>query len=403
VSGPEPTAPVAAAGWRYPDDEPGRDRRIDFLRGVVLAVLLIAHFEYFSLFSLLAWERVGLITGAEGFVILSGFVLGMIHRRTLVETGWRVSVGKLLQRAAQLYRVHTFIILSIGLLMLVPFIDASAVTTFVDRAAAKAYPLYPPVGADSLPLWLAKAFTLQMGPHQVQILGLYVVLMALSPFALFLLHHGWTRWLLGLSWVLYFFNVATPSMPTHAQFEYAFPLLTWQLVYVHGMAAGYHRDRLLAFFQGRWGRPVIGLAVVVFLASLFLAQNATNPFLPAWAHLSVVPPETFNTWYGLYFQKNTLGLGRLLNYAAALVVAYGLLTIAWKPLDRAFGWYFVPIGQATLYVFIVHVYLVLVVTQVAKMGLAPVHILAHTALHAALLAIVWLMVRFKVLYRWIPR
>jgi fucose 4-O-acetylase-like acetyltransferase len=63
----------------------------------------------------------------------------------------------------------------------------------------------------------------------------------------------------------------------------------------------------------------------------------------------------------------------------------------------------VPIGQATLYVFIVHVYLVLVVTQVAKMGLAPVHILAHTALHAALLAIVWLMVRFKVLYRWIPR
>ena len=31
--------------------------------------------------------------------------------------------------------------------------------------------------------------------------------------------------------------------------------------------------------------------------------------------------------------------------AAALVVAYGLLTVCWKPLDRAFGWYFVPTGM----------------------------------------------------------
>lgn len=401
----EPTsAPVSAWGPNgYPPDAPGRDLRIDFLRGVVLAVLLMVHFEYFSLFNLVAWERVGLIAGAEGFVILSGFVLGMIHRRTLEQAGWHDSVTRLLKRAGQLFRVHTGIILSIGLLMLVPFLDVTALTTYTDRGSGQIYPLFAPVGADPFPLWLAKVFTLKMGPHQVQILGLYVVLLALSPLALFMFRQGWTRFFLGLSWVLYFLYAVQPLMPTQAQFEYAFPLLAWQLIFFHGMAAGYHRDRLAALFAGRWGKPVIALAVVIFLACLFLAQNATNPFLPAWAHLSLVPPDTFNWLYGAYFQKNTLGLGRLLNYAAALIVGYGLLTVAWRPLDRAFGWYFIPVGQATLYVFIVHIYLILIVTQFVKPGLAPTHFWANTALHAAMLAAIWLMVRFKVLYRWIPR
>jgi hypothetical protein len=51
----------------------------------------------------------------------------------------------------------------------------------------------------------------------------------------------------------------------------------------------------------------------------------------------------------------------------------------------------------------VHVYLILIVTQFVKPGLGQTHVWAHTALHAAMLAAVWLMVRFKVLYRWIPR
>lgn len=399
----EHVVPAWRRRWAYTPEAGTRDLRVDFMRGVVMTVLLVVHFEVFSIFSLFAWERFGLIAGAEGFVILSGLVLGMVHRRTIAEQGWHTSVSKLIKRAAQLWRVNVFVIVSIGLLALLPFLDASAVTTFVDRGSGQVYPLYPAHGADPWPLWLAKAVCLKMGPHEMQILGLYVVLLALSPPALFMMRQGWTRYWLGFCWVVYFFNIAQPSMPTGTQFEYAFPLLTWQLIYFHGLAAGYHRDRVEAFFAGRWGRWAIAASLLVFLACLFLAQNATNPFLPPWAHLRLVPVSTFDALYAAYFQKNTLGLGRLLNYAAALVTAFTVLTIFWKPIHRALGWFFIPIGQATLYVFIVHVYLILAVTQVVKFGLAPTHTLAHTLLHAGVLAVVWLMVRFKVLYRWIPR
>jgi hypothetical protein len=44
-----------------------RDLRIDFLRGVVMFILIIVHVEFFSLYNLVAWERIGLISGGEGF------------------------------------------------------------------------------------------------------------------------------------------------------------------------------------------------------------------------------------------------------------------------------------------------------------------------------------------------
>lgn len=379
-----------------------RDLRIDFMRGVVLCVLLVVHFEVFSLLTFLAWERFGLIAGAEGFVILSGTVLGMVHRRTLAVHGWQASLTKLFNRAAQLYRVNVSVIASIALLALLPFLNLHEVMTFTDRGSGQVFPLYPPA-ADPLPMWIAKIASLKATPHQIQILGLYVFLLALCPVGLWLMKDGRTKLMLGLSWFLYFFNVVEPHRLTGAQFEYAFPLLTWQLLFFHGLAVGYHWEAVTRFFKTRAGKAVIAMSFVLFLVFLFLAQNTPNPALPAYSRLSVVPPDLFNTWYGLYFRKDTLGLGRLLNYAAALVVAFTVLTKFWKPIDKVLGWFFIPLGQATLYVFIVHVYLILIVTQWVKFGQGTDHLGVNTLLHVAVLATLWLMVRFQVLFRWIPR
>ena len=400
--GPLPERPPGAAGTRYDGEAGARDLRIDFLRGLVMATLLVVHVEVFSAFSLLAWERAGLISGAEGFVILSGLVIGMVQRQTLAREGRQAAVDKLLARAAQLWRVNVAVIGAIALVLLfVPFLDAAAVTTFTDRGAQKVYDLYPK-GAPP-PTWIAKAAVLQMGPHQIQILGLYVVLLAASPLAIFAFSRGKTRYVLGLSWLLYCLNVASPMRPTLAQFEYGFPLLAWQLLWFHGMAVGWHREAVLAFFEGPRGRVALAIAVGAFGACFFVAQNHTNPFAPAWAQIRVLPAPVFDWLYAEFFHKNGLGLGRLLNDAAALVVAYAALTRWWRPLHRAFGWFFVPIGQATLYVFVVHVFLILAITQVWPFGLDQGRWIANTALHAGVLAAVWLMVRFRVLYRWIPR
>ncbi|HYO74404.1 MAG TPA: OpgC domain-containing protein, partial [Archangium sp.] len=120
-----------------------RDLRIDFLRGLVMLVLVVIHLEVVSLLTFLAWERVGLISGGEGFVILSGVVLGMVSRKRVETQGWAYSVSRLVDRAVQLYRVNVAIVISIALLSLVPLLDTTEVRSFTDRFADKTWPLFP--------------------------------------------------------------------------------------------------------------------------------------------------------------------------------------------------------------------------------------------------------------------
>jgi hypothetical protein len=344
-----------------------------------------------------------MISGGEGFVLLSGVVLGMVSANRIRRDGWRSASLKLVERAFQLYRVHITLIIIVALMAAFSGTLAHELITFTDRGSGTVYPVYP---ADGAPLmhWAASIVTLKAGPHQVQVLGLYVCMMLVAPLALALLAGGRTRALLVVSWILYFSNVLNPRMPTGAQFEYAFPLLTWQVLFLHGLAIGFHRARILAFFRTRAGTFTLVACVVIAAACAMFAQGTTNPLLPSWARFDLWPAGLYNDTWGGWAQKNTLGMLRLVNYGAFLVVAYALLSRWWRLFDRALGWFLIPIGQATLYVFILHIFVVAAASMIIPFGFgrgdSP---LAGTLLHTAELAVLWTMVRFKVLYRWIPR
>lgn len=391
-------------GWAYIDTNDDRDLRIDMIRGLVMLVLVTVHIEIFSLYNFFVWERIGVVTGAEGFVLLSGLVVGMVYKRSIAERGWKPTVWKLLDRAALLWRVNVAAILLIALVNRIPHVNVREIMTFNDRIAGQVYSLFPAPGVP-YHVWLVQALLLRIGPHQLQILGLYICLLALSPISLFLMSTGRTSLLLSLSWITYLVAWASPSMPTSAQFEYGFPLLTWQLLYFHGQAIGFHRQAVWNFFTSPKGRPVLALAGVLFLAFLFWAQNVTNPVVPSFARISVIPPAFFDEIYSKYMLKNTLGPLRVLDDACVLIVAFGFLTLCWRPVNRAIGWFFIPLGQASLYVFIVHIAFIALISDVLPFGFPLDHprIWLNTLGHTFALASLWLMVRYKVLFRWIPR
>lgn len=85
-----------------------------------MLVVITVHLEYFSLMAMFAWERVGLISSAEGFVALSGLVVGIVYRKKLYKDGFMPTAKKLLARSFQLYRVNIAVILSIALIGLLP-------------------------------------------------------------------------------------------------------------------------------------------------------------------------------------------------------------------------------------------------------------------------------------------
>ena len=211
-----------------------------------MLVLVVVHFELFSLYNFLAWERLGVISGGEGFVILSGCVIGMVYRRRMEEQGLRAAGWKLFDRALQLYRVNVFVIVSVFLLSLLPVLDLRAVMTFTDRGSGTRLPALPRGGDQRADLDRARPHPARRAAPDPDPRPLCLPA-AFSPLALYLLRQERWRLLLCFSWLLYVFNWAYPQMPTATQFEYAFPLLTWQLIYVHGMAAGYHRERVFTF------------------------------------------------------------------------------------------------------------------------------------------------------------
>lgn len=390
--------------WAYANAKGDRDERIDMIRGLVMVVLVTVHIELFSLYNFFVWERIGVVSGAEGFVILSGVVVGMVYKRRIEQAGWNDAVWKLLERAGQLWRVNVAVIFLIALLNRIPHVNVRDIMTFNDRIAGQVYLLFP-TPSTSYYMWIAQALLLRIGPHQLQILGLYICLLALSPIALFLMSIGRTSLLLGLSWIAYLYNWAYPSMPTGAQFEYAFPLLTWQLLFFHGQALGYHRQKVWEFMTSKTGRPLLIGAAALFLLFFFWAQNTPNPVVPSFAKLSLIPPGFFGNIYNKYMLKNSLGLLRVVDDACVLIVVYGLLTRFWQPVNKAFGWFLIPIGRASLYVFIVHVFFVAAVGNVLPFGfpLDHPHLWINTIAHTLTLLGLWLLVRYEILYRWIPR
>lgn len=402
-----PAAPQLLGHWRYDDRGWTRDLRIDFLRGFVFLLLFTSHFPVFSWFSLIGWERLGVISSAEMFILLSGIVTGAVYGKRLKSDGLDECTVKLLKRSWTLYKTAVIAAGIVALLRLLPWLDTTALTTFTDPVSGMVYPLYPPLDAGFLSN-LLHVLVLAASPHQFQIVGLYVALFILTPFLFWAIDRGWTAWLLALSWACYLIDQFTPETQpgtaqitiTVAQFEYAFPLIAWQLLFVHGVVAGYYRKQIMAFFDTAAGRGTIALCVLLSLALMVFSLNHPLDQMPAWSKLDFISPATFDALYRDWFLKYRLGPGRVVNIVALLISAMALLTVAWKPIYRGLGWLFIPLGQQSMYVFFMHLFLILLVFNTPLPQLGNVWI--NTAIHALSILACWVMVRTRFLFRWVP-
>ncbi len=384
-----------------------RDLRIDFMRGAVMVVLVVVHIEIFSLFNFFAWERVGLISGAEGFVILSGVVLGIVHRKIIQKSDFSISMMKLLDRAVQLYKVNLTIIISVYLLSKVNLVDLEIIKTFINWGSGEVYSLYPGDGATWGQL-VTQFVLLRHGPHQIQILGLYFVLLAFTPLAIWFFKIGRPHWLLYISWVLYFYNMQFPSRPTMGQFEYGFPVLAWQVIFFNGLAVGYYKEEISHFFIGKKYHALVFMSFVATIVFTIIAWNSPNQAFPEWANLGLIEAKVYNDMHWEFFDKNKLGILRVFNYFCFLVVFYRFLTLFWVPINRLIGWLLVPLGQASLYVFIVHLGFVVAVEYVSNFSqIRPVFdassFVRNTIIHTLCIIGLWALVRYRVLFAIIPR
>jgi hypothetical protein len=364
-----------------------RDLTIDWLRGLAMTCVIVNHSKLSSFLNWFSYERFWVVTAAEVFVVLSGVVLGAVYGRRLARHGWRPVVRGLSRRALLLY---------------VSFV---AVTLSVPALAGLGIDVTPLIGSDvDAPIvalaWQPMTVTawrdvllMRAGPWTFQIVGLYVWLVAAALPALWLLHRSGWRLLLAVSWGIYLWYRIQPHALTPAGFETTFPVLAWQLLFVHGIVIGHNRNRIRSVVAEL---PAVVPASAVLLMVAFAAFAFANPWTegPAWLRLSLVSPERFSELYGRYFALSGLGVGRLINLAVGLAVFYGLLTRYWA-LARPFQAVFVTLGQRSLGAFVLHVYGVLLVARLPR----PESVVGNTLVQVMLVCTIAALLNISQLLR----
>jgi hypothetical protein len=354
-----------------------------------MSLVIVNHSRMPSLLSWFSYERFWVVTAAEVFVALSGVVLGMVYGRRLARQGWQSVVRGLGRRALLLYASFVAMTLSI-LIMSLAGIDVSFLTAGANRASEW---FLDPRTMDAA-AW-RDVVLMRSGPWPFEIVGLYVWLVAAAIPCLLTLHVAGWRPLLTVSWALYFVYRIAPHELTSAEFEVVFPILAWQLLFVHGITIGYHREQISALVSRYSMRLPIAAASVA--SALFIVFACCNPAVdgPWWLHWRVISPDRFTYLHGHYFGLSDLGVGRIINLAIGLPLGYQLLTSCWG-IARRLQIVFVTLGQQSLGAFALHVYGLLLIKNLPHTDDVWVNSLLQVTLIVAIAAALSSVKRFRV-------
>jgi hypothetical protein len=287
-----------------PAPTPPRDYRLDFVRGLALILIFIDHIPD-NILSYFTLRSVQFFDAAEVFIFISGYTAALVYGRTLAHQGALYATAQILRRAWQLYVAHIFLFM-----IFIAEVSYTVMTfnnpMYNEEMRVGEFLSEPHVA-------VVKALLLQFQPTFLDILPLYIVLLAAFPAVLVALRL-WPLMVLIPSLLLYVFVQATDMSVA------AYPLghvwyfnpLAWQFLFFTGAALGLGGGLWRQFARCR--RPLfLGSVLVVAVASL--------------VRLSWTIHGIWDPFPGLFFDslwpvnKSNLSPLRLIPFfAAALIV-----------------------------------------------------------------------------------
>src|SRR4051794_40310025 len=232
----------------------GRDERIDLLRGFAVVAMVVDHIAGPSpLYALTGGNRF-YTSAAEGFIFISGLVMGLVYQRLIERDGLGPTLRRVLGRALTLYLVT--ITLS---LLLIPASEQLAVHW------AQGIDFRDPLA------FLVSVLALHRTYYLVDIPLLYTLLMLAAPLALVLLAQGRAAVVLALSWLLwltYQFFPSETDVPWQISGNYLFYASAWQVFFFTGLVLGWYHavlTRRLARFPRLPALAVLLLGTVALV------------------------------------------------------------------------------------------------------------------------------------------
>ena len=225
-----------------------RDLRLDFFRGIALVSIFIDHVAWDSLVAQFTLQSVGFSDAAEVFIFISGYTAGMVYGRAIEHRGLLRATMRIYHRVWQLYVAHVFLFM-LFMATVAYLVDDLNSAIYAEEFRAADFLKEPGVA-------VIKALTLQFQPAFMDILPLYIVLLAVLPFVLV----GFRLWPAGVLaaslglWgaVQLDKSIALPAYPGPDQVWYFTPF-SWQALFFLGAWCGWRGIKgSIPWLSNRW-------------------------------------------------------------------------------------------------------------------------------------------------------
>ncbi len=344
---------------------------LDGFRGFFLLFMMVAHVNgsFHAILGDYNHHMLGWVEDAQGFVFISGFVVGLVYTKILDRKGPGGMGSAVFKRIRTIYTYQAVMILAFA-------------ATALGLAAFNMEPNILGQYVDDPAVFTIASLMLVTGSLHMGILALYIWLMLLTPLALLAFHKGWAKWWAVASvaaWLL-----AQSGLPDAAQIPVEsalkdaghginigiyFNVFGWQTLYFLGLFLGFlfARDALdTSKLRDPRLRPIFWLAVAGVVAFAIFDRAMS---------LGWIEKDLRSTlWREI--DRGNMHIVYLANFLLDLFVISWLLVAGPESgnrvlaaLGRGIAWFFtrrplVFLGQHSLQVFSAHVVMTYIIMWV---------------------------------------
>lgn len=311
-----------------------RDLRLDFFRGLALFFIFVDHIPENTL-SYFTLTAIGFSDAAEVFIFISGYTAALVYGRTMLRQGPLFATAQVYRRVWQLYVAHVFL-----------FVIFTAEVSYTVLTFNN--PMYNEelrVG-DFLAephIAIIKALLLQFQPTFLDILPLYIVLLASFPLILLLLARHLLAALLPSLALYLAVQISGLTLQGYPEGHlWYFNPFAWQLLFVIGATFGFATVTNRSILPlGRWLlAPAVAMVIVSLIIRLsWTIHGAWDPF----------PALMLKQLWSL--NKSNLSPIRLVHFLALAIVVIHLvppdsLFLKWRSMQPI-----IRCGQQSLQIF----------------------------------------------------
>jgi hypothetical protein len=317
-----------------------RDLRLDLYRGIGLWMIFLDHIPH-DVVSWLTLRNYGFSDAAEFFVFISGYLAGYIYAPIIKAGNFLAALKRLWKRAAEMYVAHImlFLIFTAQIARTVRKFDNPM---YEDEFNVHNFLQHPDV-------LIGQALTLRYKPVNLDVLPLFITLVAVSPFVLWAMVRRPNLTMLG-SVILYvlarWFNWNLPSYPQGA--TWYFNPFAWQLIFFFAAWCGAGgAARYWPIIQSR-AALIVAVAWIAFAFLIVMTWHV--PFLDA-----MVPKWMIKLIYPI--DKTDLDMLRFTHFLAVAVIVSRYVPRDWKALKSKWLRPLILCGQHSLPLFCFGVFL----------------------------------------------